>query len=201
MTTKTCSKCNKEKPIEEFHKNKRRCGDYRPDCKECRNAYHKKLYVPGTKYYEKQRAYQKYIKETVLNHYGNKCTCCGETIPKFLTIDHINRDGKTQRKDTSQGSGTRLYKWIIKNNFPTDLQILCFNCNQGRELNNGVCPHLDLTPINNQCIVSPIPQESCSHPPEPDSTPSLTPACQSRKQGVVLSKDSYASHTQKKQNN
>ncbi len=34
-----------------------------------------------------------------------------------------------------------LYRWIIKNNFPEEFQILCFNCNSGRHINGGICPH------------------------------------------------------------
>ena len=78
-------------------------------------------------------------KDLVRAHYGNKCTCCGETEQAFLTLDHSNDDGSKRR--LVEGSGTRLYKWIIRNNFPPDLQILCFNCNLGRYINGGVCPH------------------------------------------------------------
>jgi hypothetical protein len=33
---------------------------------------------------------------------------------------------------------------IIKNNFPPEFQILCFNCNLGRSRSGGVCPHENL---------------------------------------------------------
>jgi hypothetical protein len=29
------------------------------------------------------------------------------------------------------------------NGFPAGFQVLCFNCNQGRRLNHGVCPHVE----------------------------------------------------------
>ena len=80
----------------------------------------------------------------VIEHYNNKCACvkCPETKIQFLTIDHINNDGKQHRKEIgiSRG-GDQFYKWIIKNNFPKFLQLLCWNCNLGKEHNNGVCPH------------------------------------------------------------
>lgn len=73
-------------------------------------------------------------------HYGAQCVCCGESREKFLTIDHINNDGAEHRKSIGQG-GSRLYKWLIDNNFPDTFQLLCFNCNCGRYRNGGICPH------------------------------------------------------------
>ncbi len=70
--------------------------------------------------------------------YGNKCQCCEETEPLFLTIDHVNNDGHLERKAHSQGG---LYSRIIQENFPDRYQILCWNCNAGKKRNNGVCPH------------------------------------------------------------
>lgn len=82
------------------------------------------------------RRYTAERKRIVLEHYGDKCTCCGETEPKFLTIDHINNDGHKHRHKL----GSRIYWDIIKNNFPSDLQILCFNCNCAKGI-YGICPH------------------------------------------------------------
>jgi hypothetical protein len=85
------------------------------------------------------RIAKKEYRQFVLDHYGAKCACCGEMEPLFLTIDHVNNDGAARRKE--HGVGLRLYKWIVKHNFPSDFQILCFNCNCGRYHNGGVCPH------------------------------------------------------------
>ena len=79
-------------------------------------------------------------RKTVLSHYGGKCVCCGETEPLFLTIDHINNDGAKHRKKTK---GIQFYPWIIRNGFPEDLQILCWNCNMGKYHNGGICPHVE----------------------------------------------------------
>lgn len=78
-------------------------------------------------------------KEIVFNHYGNSCACCGEKEEKFLTIDHINNDGNIHRKTIGGGFGIRRY--IILNNFPKTFQILCMNCNFGKQQNKGICPH------------------------------------------------------------
>ena len=58
-----------------------------------------------------------------LNHYGPICKCCGENNIYILSIDHVHGNGKTDKK------APYLYKYIIKNNFPNDYQILCMNCN------------------------------------------------------------------------
>jgi len=90
--------------------------------------------------YQKQWGYKQ--KEIVFDHYGNRCSCCGETEVFFLCIDHINNDGNTHRKlIRGRATGTNMYRWIIRNNFPADLQTLCQNCNWGKYRNGGVCPH------------------------------------------------------------
>lgn len=76
------------------------------------------------------------LKRIVIEHYGNKCACCGETNKEFFTIDHINNDGSEQREDMSGN----LYRWIVSQGYPTDLQILCWNCNCCLSI-YGYCPH------------------------------------------------------------
>jgi hypothetical protein len=80
-------------------------------------------------------------KEIVLNHYGGRCVCCDETEPKFLTVDHINGDGKEHRKQLpGSGGGAIMHNWLIKNDFPDGFQILCWNCNMAKGI-YGECPH------------------------------------------------------------
>lgn len=78
----------------------------------------------------------------VINHYGGKCSCCGEGDMRFLTIDHLNNDGcKLRSKCGTRIGGAPLIYWIIKNNFPEHLAVMCWNCNSGRHYNGGICPH------------------------------------------------------------
>lgn len=82
------------------------------------------------------------LKLAALNAYGGPtCSCCGEGTVAFLTLDHVNNDGGQHRKIT--GAGTGFYNWLRKHAYPADvgLRVLCFNCNQGRRVNGGVCPH------------------------------------------------------------
>lgn len=80
------------------------------------------------------------IKIATLTHYGGKCTCCGEGEPKFLTIDHINDDGYLNRRQNGRTGVASFYYWIKKNRYPTDLQVLCFNCNLAKG-HFKICPH------------------------------------------------------------
>jgi len=81
--------------------------------------------------------YRERNKELVYNHYGRKCACCGESNINFLTIDHINGDGTKHRKKIHN----KINNWLVKNNFPDGFQTLCFNCNWGKHINHGICPH------------------------------------------------------------
>lgn len=72
------------------------------------------------------------------------CACCGETTITFLQIDHINNDGNKHRSvlcSHNGGGGPKTYRWLIRNHFPPGFQVLCANCNIGRYLNGGICPH------------------------------------------------------------
>lgn len=76
----------------------------------------------------------------VIVAYGGRCACCGEKEHRFLQIDHVHSDGATER---ASGIATgRLYRKLKRLGFPRDrYQLLCANCNHGRYLNGGVCPH------------------------------------------------------------
>lgn len=105
--------------------------------KEKKNAYQKK-YRFGPKrneILERQRRYYRELRIKVLTHYGGKCNCCGETIEQFLTIDHINNG-----RGNPPIRPTHLDRWIVKNNYPINLQILCYNCNCAKG-HFGKCPH------------------------------------------------------------
>lgn len=80
----------------------------------------------------------------LIKAYGGKCACCGETEPIFLTLDHVN--GVPEQHKDKQGkrlAGT-VFTRILYNQLPQldpDLRVLCFNCNSGRQINDGICPH------------------------------------------------------------
>jgi hypothetical protein len=70
-----------------------------------------------------------------------RCNCCGEDNLLFLTVDHVDSDGHLERKSGKYTNGSQFYDLIVKQGFPDNYQLLCYNCNMGRARNNGVCPH------------------------------------------------------------
>lgn len=119
-----------------------RCGKNTPEegkltCELCLRKQHDLDQIRKDKVYEAYGGYQ--------------CACCGEEVRQFLTLDHINNDGASHRREvfgesrTSAGSHRSLYCWIIRNNFPSMFQVLCMNCNWGKRINGGVCPHKVIT--------------------------------------------------------
>lgn len=67
-----------------------------------------------------------------------RCVCCGEGMLHFLALDHINGGGRKHRQETGGGG---FYSWLKRHNYPPGFQVLCHNCNLGRQFNGGTCPH------------------------------------------------------------
>ncbi len=73
-----------------------------------------------------------------------KCSCCDVVGIEFLCIDHVNNDGNKQRKELRNLHS--FYRWILKNNYPDSLQVLCHNCNMAKQI-YGTCPHKKLSTV------------------------------------------------------
>ena len=147
MLTKTCVKCNKEKPLNCFTIDRRSSDDYLHQCKDCLHIYRVKDYAINRERINfRRRQYQQEIKLEVFNHYTNNnihCQCpsgkCTETHLEFMSIDHINGGGTKHRKIVG-GSGFYTYIWLKKNNYPSGYRVLCYNCNCSRS-HQKRCPH------------------------------------------------------------
>lgn len=82
------------------------------------------------------------LKIEVFTKYGGTiCNCCRESNLKFLSIDHVHNNGNIHRRTI--GQKTEICKWLKKNNYPDGFQVLCYNCNFGKNVNGGICPHLE----------------------------------------------------------
>jgi hypothetical protein len=79
------------------------------------------------------------LKQEAIEAYGGVCKCCGESNRFFLTLDHINNDGHEHRKRL--GSSKQIYTHLRREGWPDYVRLLCFNCNLGRAINGGTCPH------------------------------------------------------------
>ena len=85
-----------------------------------------------------QRASYIRLRTRLFEMYGNICKCCGETQREFMELDHVNGGGKKHLTETSP---ITVYRQIIKLGKSPLYQLLCANCNRGRQRNGGVCPH------------------------------------------------------------
>lgn len=146
-TGRTCADCKQQKPRAEFWLSARHPGGLWPYCKACariRNAAAHRARWADPTYRTRMNTAQAdrkaRVRAEVIEAYGGKCACCGEPEPLFLTIDHILRDGAIRR---AAGERTGFAAWAKakRDGYPSDLQLLCFNCNCGRERNDGHCPH------------------------------------------------------------
>ena len=147
---KTCRKCGEEKAVSEFYV--RSTGKVSSPCKTCVRALTSKRYH-GPKNAEikavdrvASSGKRKRVKDAVFAAYGGyKCACCAETEQKFLTLDHTKNDGAAFRRQIAgsrTAAGATTYRWLARNGFPSGYQVLCMNCNHGKRMNGGVCPHL-----------------------------------------------------------
>ena len=117
-----------------------------PDIIERKRAYQERKREYNKKYElrnsERRREYAKERNQRTrakfLEMYGGKCACCGETEQRFLTLDHVNDNGSGHR--AKRGRRGTLRDAITKF-APDEYQVLCFNCNSGRAVNGGTCPH------------------------------------------------------------
>lgn len=116
-----------------------RPGDKYAECRKKRNESKRNYYRDhpesrlknrSPEYKQKQlRDHLKRNKEIRLEcieHYGGKCIFCGNSNPRHLTFDHINGGGTQHRKRIGYKA---LERWLKRNNFPNDIQLLCWNHN------------------------------------------------------------------------
>jgi len=151
--TKTCTTCGETQPETAFYWRERDRASM-SQCKVCiraKSAKWRQVNMTDDRkaswngYLRDRRAG---IKDAVFAAYGGyQCACCGETEKAFLTIDHIANDGASfrreqfPRKSQSHGAGHWTYSWIVRHQFPEGFQVLCMNCNFGKRMNGGICPH------------------------------------------------------------
>lgn len=132
---KLCARCKQDKPVSSFYRAKTFSGlDY--SCKACTWETTKKARAkqPLEERRKRRRLWYWKLREEVLRLYGHACECCGESNLKFLTFDHPLNDGKAARHYSKN-----LLR--LRRDRPQNIRILCWNCNSGRQMNGGICPH------------------------------------------------------------
>lgn len=110
----------------------------------CHQCYSKEKYWDDPEKYRQaardtQASVRKRVRDQMIEAYGGKCACvnCPETDTAFLTLDHINGDGKQHRAKV----GSHTYNDLRRKGWPKDgYRLLCWNCNSMTR--GGVpCPH------------------------------------------------------------
>jgi hypothetical protein len=112
-------------------------------CVDCGRGHSKENSTFSKNRPDRTALYRKRIRKQAIQKYGGRCVCCGVVEVLFLTIDHINGDGS---KDRQKHGGTGWYMELLRTERRNDLQVLCYNCNMGREVNGGICPHHSPSP-------------------------------------------------------
>lgn len=121
---KRCCRCLEVLPVDSFPKDKSLYDGLNKECSNCVSSKQKNVRIRK--------------KWKVLSHYSDgsmECECCHDNHFEFLTVDHINGDGKTHRKKVGD-----VYQWALNNDFPPGLRVLCMNCNLSFGI-YGYCPH------------------------------------------------------------
>jgi len=88
---------------------------------------------------ESQARTRKRNRDEMVAAYGGHCACprCPETNPAFLTLEHVNRDGKTHRAKV----GSHTYADLRRRGWPKEgYALLCWNCNAMTRFGR-TCPH------------------------------------------------------------
>jgi hypothetical protein len=153
MSNRLCKDCGETKSLVDFPMVDREKPHIRRHfCKPCNAARTERWRQANyerwrslTRKHAETRTKPKYriLRRAIVAAYGGGCSCCSERTTQFLAIDHVNNDGGKARGAQHPHSGLPFLLWIIDNNFPDTLRVLCHNCNMGRQFNGGICPHLE----------------------------------------------------------
>ena len=142
LSVKTCNACGQTKPYSEFHRHGNCIGGVTTTCKSCRAARNA-VWTAANR--ERVNAAAARRRLEALRHYSTtpepSCACCGEGTLAFLTFEHIGGGGGQHRRKTGGGG---FISWLRSNGYPDGFEVLCMNCNHGRRVNGGLCPHDEL---------------------------------------------------------
>lgn len=113
METKRCPRCENDLPIQDYYKNAGRRDGLSAYCARCMVGAGRESYLK--------------LRHTAIQHLGGKCRACGyDQDERALQIDHVNGDGRAQRKALS---ARQILKAALAD-VDGCVQLLCANCNQ-----------------------------------------------------------------------
>lgn len=163
VTELKCNYCKEIKVLHLMVQDSKTATGYKNKCKECHRKQcaeyaeknwerrreiekqsHQKHRIKRKAYRKKHDAQLRHDAITAYGGYQCSCECgCDTTQPLFLTIDHINGEGKAYQMRKESSEHAHIYRWLKKHDYPEGYQVLCMNCNQGKWRNRenpGVCP-------------------------------------------------------------
>lgn len=97
-------------------------------CQRCPNkTLNNRVHCPTCEETQRSRhaSRHKALRQQVIAHYGGACRC-GQSVYGFLTIEYKHGGGVKHRREVGPA---RLPQWVIENNYPDTIEILCWNCN------------------------------------------------------------------------
>lgn len=147
---KQCSRCREEKPLEGFYSDRSKRDGRHTVCKECVKKDRRDRYAADPqKHKDRMKQWQAENRDkirdarwkrklAVIERYGGRCACCGESTPEFMTVDHIGGWGKDHRAES--GLTYNMVAYLYARPILPGFRILCFNCNCSLGM-FGRCPH------------------------------------------------------------
>ncbi len=95
---------------------------YRPRKAELMRKYRA---ADPEKYRKQSREAKARLREQLLEMYGKACAICNFDDVRALTLDHINKNGNTERKELGERG---VYLRALKEYRPDEYRTLCMNC-------------------------------------------------------------------------
>jgi len=133
-----------EKREEILSKNRKDYAENKEEFMAKMNAYRDKVGKATVLAWARKgnQTYKQKLKAEVIAAYGGACQCCGETIPEFLSAEHVGRWGARHRREEGwKARGASLYMRIKQLGFPKDkFGVLCMNCQMATK-DGKPCPH------------------------------------------------------------
>lgn len=134
---KKCCSCQELKPPSEYHRNKCHPDGLAARCKSCDRIYNKAYRIKrAVELSVMKKQYRHRLRSEGILRYGGKCSCCGESCVKFLTLEHCNG-----RQLGKRPTGYKAWAEVKRLGWPEGLfTVLCYNCNCAKGV-HGICPH------------------------------------------------------------
>jgi hypothetical protein len=132
---KYCTKCEEEKPLEDFGDNRSRKDGKQAYCKKCRNSYLSEWYLKNKRLHKDRVKINSLNKKLVITDklleylVTHPCVDCGESDPVVLEFDHRNPLEKQNNVSTLIG---KRHSWESILAEIDKCEVRCANCHHRR---------------------------------------------------------------------